>query len=107
MQDCFRQHPEIYGSELEEEEVEAELTKQDVEEQVAQASSTEAPETMSPAPAEPPVAPLETVKERPDQKAAALVGSESRWLSVACDFEHSFYIERPFSLSAQLDDLEA
>ncbi|KAI5288010.1 Oxidoreductase [Ascosphaera aggregata] len=78
MQDCFRQHPEIYGSELEGEELESELTKSDVKDQVQNASATEAPETMSPAPAEPPVAPEATVKESPIERAAAVTGEVKR-----------------------------
>lgn len=38
MQDCFRQHPEIYGSELEEEEVDRQLEEEVAEQRAKEAS---------------------------------------------------------------------
>lgn len=43
MQDCFRKHPDIYGSELEDDEIDAQL-----EEQIAAAADDNHPAPVSP-----------------------------------------------------------
>jgi len=72
MQDCFRLHPDIYGSELEEDEIDAQLDEHIASEVASEASSPTSSETS------PETSPVQQEREKRILKSTAPGQAESQ-----------------------------